>query len=396
MQMNIKKMVYYITYIYLIFNFIIFINEKITDFIGKIYFFIIIYLLIIFYTKKELKIPIYAFIYFFLLLFGCLVQYIIGQYGCYDILKNTIFVFIAYFICKNDMLSLNNEKKKIDFIYIITCLYLIIFLIISYFNKTLTTNIYYSINSFYLPAIQDKNMSALVIFLFMCFCYSKKYRLGIILSIIYTFFLNSRMAQIGLILFAIIEILVKFRTTNIFLKLFENLNSKSTFIIIILSQLFLIGFSYYCTYNIPISSIDDYKESLIDGSNAMRVRSNVYAVEKIKKNSSFIITGYDGKLKEAIGVANINSSVKYLGFRLVQPHSLLLNLILRYGLLYSIVYLMFISYLISKYWSKNSFSCLVVYLFMNMIIHSLFSSSYLIFIIFVLGSLNIKKKTISD
>lgn len=392
MRIDLKKIIYFITYIYLLFKFFIIVSNSYVKFVDYIYIFMMLILLIMFYLKNKIKISNFNFLLCLLLLFLMLLQIFIGEYGFYDILKTTAFILISYLLCENDLLIQNNNCKKIDLIYIVIYIYLLVYLILSYFDGKLISNISGVGNGFYLPSIQDKNMSSVIIYLFMCFCYGRKYIIGIIISLVYIFFLDSRMAQIGLLIFLIIEILKRKNYTNRFFKFFENFNSKKIFATILLSQLILIGFSYYCTYNIPITKISNYKESLMDGSNAMRVRANVYAVESIKKNKKLFITGYDSKIKDVLGVTDIYNSTIYLGFRLVQPHSLLLNLILRYGLLYSIVYLIFVSCLISKYWTKNTMSCLLVYIFMNLILHSLFSSTYLIFIIFVLSSLNSKQK----
>ena len=170
-------------------------------------------------------------------------------------------------------------------------------------------------------------------------------------------------------------------------KLFSSMESKNIYFLIILSQVIMIGFSYYSTYNIPISQISNYQESLMDGSNAIRVRANVYAFETIKNDAQFIYRGYDSEIKKQLGVSDINNSTQFMGFRLVQPHSLFLNLVLRYGLIYSFIYLMYISHLVSIYWNKRTFVSLLAYIFMNMVLPYLFSNGYLIFLLFALQPL---------
>lgn len=170
-------------------------------------------------------------------------------------------------------------------------------------------------------------------------------------------------------------------------KLFSSMGSKNIYFLIILSQIIMIGFSYYSTYNIPISQISNYQESLMDGSNAIRVRANVYAFETIKNDAKFIYRGYDSEIKNQLGVSDINNSTQFMGFRLVQPHSLFLNLALRYGLIYTFIYLMYISHLVSIYWNNKTFSFLLAYIFMNMTLHYLFSNGYLIFLLFALQPL---------
>ena len=398
MKIKIKTIIYYLTYIYLTFNFIVYINASVSKLIDYAYIALVSMFLLIYFlnsknksiTKKTLTIPIILILFIF-------IQIIFGEFGFFDIFKNSVFAIIACLIFENNIFDNNNhdEKKKIDFIYVITCIYLIYFLILSFISGTLLAKN----NSFFLLSMQDKNLSGVIIFLYMCFCYNKKYKLGVILCIIYTIFLNSRMTQIASLLFFGVEYL---RNKSMFskvlkLKLFSSMESKNIYFLIILSQIIMIGFSYYSTYNIPISQISKYQESLMDGSNAIRVRANVYAFETIKNDAKFIYRGYDSEIKNQLGVSDINNSTQFMGFRLVQPHNLFLNLALRYGLIYTFIYLMYISHLVSIYWNNKTFSCLLAYIFMNMTLHYLFSNGYLIFLLFALqplvnNKLSIKKE----
>ena len=398
MKIKIKTIIYYLTYIYLTFNFIVYINASVSKLIDYAYIALVSMFLLIYFlnsknksiTKKTLTIPIILILFIF-------IQIIFGEFGFFYIFKNSVFAIIACLIFENNIFDNNNhdEKKKIDFIYVITCIYLIYFLILSFISGTLLAKN----NSFFLLSMQDKNLSGVIIFLYMCFCYNKKYKLGVILCIIYTIFLNSRMTQIASLLFFGVEYL---RNKSMFskvlkLKLFSSMESKNIYFLIILSQIIMIGFSYYSTYNIPISQISKYQESLMDGSNAIRVRANVYAFETIKNDVKFIYRGYDSEIKNQLGVSDINNSTQFMGFRLVQPHNLFLNLALRYGLIYTFIYLMYISHLVSIYWNNKTFSCLLAYIFMNMTLHYLFSNGYLIFLLFALqplvnNKLSIKKE----
>lgn len=385
MKIKIKTIIYYLTYIYLTFNFIVYINARVSTLIDYAYIALVSTFLLLYFlnsknksiTKETLTIPIILILFVF-------IQIIFGKFGFFDIFKNSVFAIIACLIFENNIFDNDNssEKKKIDFIYVITCIYLTYFLISSFISGTLLAKN----NSFFLLSMQDKNLSGLIIILYMFFCYNKKYKFGVILCIVYTIFLNSRMTQIASLLFFGVEYL---RNKSMFsrilkFKLFSSMGSKNIYFLIILSQIIMIGVSYYSAYNIPISQISNYQESLIDGSNAIRVRANVYAFETIKNDAQFIYRGYDSEIKNQLGVSDINNSTQFMGFRLVQPHSLFLNLALRYGLIYTFIYLMYISHLISIYWNNKTFSFLLAYIFMNMTLHYLFSNGYLIFLLFAL------------
>lgn len=388
MKIKIKTIIYYLTYIYLTFNFIVYINARVSTLIDYAYIALVSIFLLLYFlnnknksiSNKTLTIPIILMLFVF-------IQIIFGKFGFFDIFKNSVFAIIACLMFENNIFDNNNrnEKKKIDFIYVITCIYLTYFLILSFINGTLLAKN----NSFFLLSMQDKNLSGVIIFLYMCFCYNKKYKFGVILCIIYTIFLNSRMTQMASLLFFGVEYL---RNKSMFskilkFKLFSSMGSKNIYFLIILSQIIMIGFSYYSAYNIPISQISKYQESLMDGSNAIRVRANVYAFETIKNDAKFIYRGYDSEIKNQLGVSDINNSTQFMGFRLVQPHSLFLNLVLRYGLIYSFIYLMYISHLVSIYWNKRTFVSLLAYIFMNMVLPYLFSNGYLIFLLFAIQPL---------
>ena len=388
MKIKIKTIIYYLTYIYLTFNFIVYINAIVSKLIDYAYIALVSIFLLLYFlnnknksiSNKTLTIPIILMLFVF-------IQIIFGKFGFFDIFKNSVFAIIACLMFENNIFDNDNrnEKKKIDFIYVITCIYLTYFLILSFINGTLLAKN----NSFFLLSMQDKNLSGVIIFLYMCFCYNKKYKFGVILCIIYTIFLNSRMTQMASLLFFGVEYL---RNKSMFskilkFKLFSSMGSKNIYFLIILSQIIMIGFSYYSAYNIPISQISKYQESLMDGSNAIRVRANVYAFETIKNDAKFIYRGYDSEIKNQLGVSDINNSTQFMGFRLVQPHSLFLNLVLRYGLIYSFIYLMYISHLVSIYWNKRTFVSLLAYIFMNMVLPYLFSNGYLIFLLFAIQPL---------
>ncbi len=376
--MTIKKtdIVYYTTYAYLLFNFFILADNSFSRFIDLLYFVLMAFFIALHLAKNKIKITNIEFC--FIILFGGLIitQFFLSQYGISDVLKTTIVFFIAYFICNTGLLIDNNNRKRKDILYFITISYLIFFLIKSYYDGSLLSNTTSMANNFYLQSLGDKNLSAIVMFLFFYFCYKKRYILGIIISAIYMFFLGSRMLYIGIAIFVFVEVIKKYKVLNI------NLIKKNILLLIIISQAMVWGISYYVTFNVSTNEVSTYKEGLMDSSNAMRARSNVYAAETIKKNIRFIIHGYDSKILDVLGVSDRLHSSSYLGYRLVQPHSLLLNLMLRYGILYSIIYMLSVSYLIKKMITRENVSLFATYLFMNMILHLMFSGLYLLFFIF--------------
>ncbi len=381
MNINLKKLFFNITFIYITLKFIIYTNNFVIKSIDYIYLSIMMFLILAFFWKNKVKI---AYTMFFIIILFCVIlitQILFNSYGFSNIANIILFAVIAFLLFKDNDFFDDIYLKKINPVYLIICIYLIYYIIESYLHGYLG----FSTTNFYLPTLGDKNWSSLVIFLFLILCYKRKYILGSIISLVYIVLLNSRMGQIAVILFMILEFSRRYPIIKKVYNKICKINVLGIFVTIIISQLLIIGISYYCVYYIPKSEISDYRESIMDNSNAMRVRSNVYAMNEIIKNPKLLISGYDNQIKEKLGVADTEHSTTYEGFRLVQPHSLLLNLILRYGIIFSAIYLIFISYIIKKYISNDNLSFIIIYIFMNMILHSLFSYEYLIYFFFVLS-----------
>lgn len=392
MNIKIKKLIFNLTYVYIIFSFIIYTNDFISTLLDYVYLTVILFLLIICNFKKNRKISIFIFIIFLIFILLLLLQINNNEFGFIDLMKVILFASISYLLFKDKDFFVDSYLGSKNVIYFITCAYLIAFLIISYLKGILNLNSF----DFYLPLLGDKNWSGFIILLFMFFCYKRKYKIGLVISLIYTLLLNSRMTQIIFILFVILELLRKHKKFHRFYTKLCKINAFEIFITIIISQILLIGISYYCVYSIPINTISEYRESIIDSSNAMRVRANVYAMNEIIQNPRFIISGYDNQIKEQLGITDIGNSTIYMGFRLVQPHSLLLNLILRYGVIFSIIYLIFIAFMIKKYVNSDNNSFIIVYLLMNTMLAFLFSYKYLIFFLFLLSISKKNKKIIKE
>ena len=90
--------------------------------------------------------------------------------------------------------------------------------------------------------------------------------------------------------------------------------------------------------------VGEYQSSWNDTSNAIRTRSNIYATSLILTEKELMFYGYDDDIKKVLGVEDENTATLYSGYRLVQPHNLILNLLLKHGVIFTIFYV----YLLSK------------------------------------------------
>ena len=84
---------------------------------------------------------------------------------------------------------------------------------------------------------------------------------------------------------------------------------------------------------------------LNDTSNAIRFNSNLYAIEQISKDPLLIFRGYDIDIRRVMNIGNpfgdkdtLLASASLHGYRVVQPHHAVINLLLKHGVLYTIFY----------------------------------------------------------
>lgn len=244
---------------------------------------------------------------------------------------------------------------------------------------------------FILPSAWDKNYTGMTIFLLFVYFYKRKHLLGIIACIPYVFTLNSRLLQVCLGLIIVLKIGLNFFVQHDFIRKdskFFSLRTSRIFWIIIISTIAMVGFSFIWTTYVSNSFVDSYQSSWNDTSNAIRTRSNLYASYLIVSDNDLVIYGYDDDIKKVLGVEDENSATLYSGYRLVQPHNLVLNLFIKHGILFSLLYLYLLCRLISLYWNQENIPLLMTYLVANMVMHSLLSSTYLLLFFFVMCTEN--------
>ena len=98
--------------------------------------------------------------------------------------------------------------------------------------------------------------------------------------------------------------------------------------------------------------------------------------------------GYDNSIREALHISDNKddkNTTIFMGFRIVQPHNFVLNLLLRYGLIFTLIYIYILIKVLSIYVNdKDNLAIIICYLFANMFMHSLLSGVYLLYLIYVL------------
>ena len=242
--------------------------------------------------------------------------------------------------------------------------------------------------------IGDKNYSAVIMFLFFIYSFKNKHYLGIALSIILFFLFKSRLIYLSVIIFLLVEFFAKYANYKN-KKVINFINSNKDIVIYLTFLLSILGIILLSAFwsLLPSSSVKEYKKSFNDGSNAMRVRSNLYAIKEVNENYQLIYSGYDKDILEVLDLEENADSTEFMGYRLVQPHNFFLNIVLRFGLLLSIFYILMLSKILSKNINKNNISIFVSYLFMNLFMHSLIVYPILILFLYVFTT-NYPKKDI--
>lgn len=246
---------------------------------------------------------------------------------------------------------------------------------------------------FYSPVffgVPDNNDTAVVVFILFCIAYKKQWKIGLALGAIYPFmYFGRQYILMGLIVAALtiwvvvgpkqrLDRIQSIRfTPRVFMALF------------IASTLAAIALSYIWTGFVIGKGTSLYKASLNDSSNAIRMKSNVYCLELMFDNPSFLLYGYDADVFNALGI----SATDYSGeanhlidgkYRLVQPHEEVLNLVLKEGLLFAAFYYLSLAQLLSRIdWGVRGKIVLMAYFFGSMFLSGFFRDFRLIALIVV-------------
>ena len=235
----------------------------------------------------------------------------------------------------------------------------------------------------------DKNYFGVVLFCFFAWCWFEKKYFGVIALFLFSFFLLSRAFQMMIVIFIVWQLCVRFllqknKDKNEILK--RNVSPVAIFCIFLVMLFGMIGFSQWWSNSVvgehTVSSA--LRVSLNDTSNAIRFNSNVYAVKQITDDSDLILYGYDSDLVNIMNIGDplsdegsLVSSASYNGYRVVQPHHAVLNMLLKHGLIFSFVYFAILSIVLSRYFNLENASVWVPYFITAMIMHSTLTAQYL-------------------
>ena len=322
-------------------------------------------------------------IQFILLLTITLIGILFSPYPMTNTIQTLVFSIISFFAYKDDKLTNKNKLPYVfDWFYWGVLASTVLHLILFIKNNPGVHNFYISGGAW------DVNVWSMVFFSFIVYCDSKRYKLWIPVAILVVLFCReSRGCLLVFMSFVLIKF-VKFlfeRThrNNSRLEAFQ----KKTFSplgVIISITLFTIVFSLFWTFVISSSDVAYYHKSINDGSNAVRFRSNIYVIEQIFKSPNFFFYGYDNSIRTVLGDFDTENNVIYLGYRLVQSHNSIINLFMKNGILFTIIYICILSILFRDSFSYKKMEHWIPYLIGSMLLHSMFSTGFLLFFVLAL------------
>ena len=338
-----------------------------------------LYIILRIFRTHNIKLHSNIFRPFVFLFLSLLIIICFSPYSIFDSILTFVFIFIAYVEFYNDgKIEINT---RYDVIYIVLCIYLGAYFIVSILNgKTGAL--------FCLPSAWDKNYSGVAMFIFFSYCKIKNRKAGTALALIYAFIIGSRLYQLSIFIVYLLSLVTRVNNRFSIGKKIIHRVEKMSFIslVILVTILFLLMFlvSYLFVKYIPTYAIAAYGESFIDSSNAIRVRANMYAFDLLKKGK-LLFYGYGNGIQRVLGVEDDIAGNMYMGFRLVQLHNYFLNIYMRHGLLFAIFYTILLCRLIYKKWNLTTYKYIIPYLIMNLVMHSLLSTTYLLGFLYVIS-----------
>lgn len=372
-----KKINFYIVTIYSIVSVFILpmvnMNIKRKVFLCVFLFVNLFYILINYKKILDVKLSRKELVSWTLLMISYLFYIISTQYSIGYTTTILLFLIIVRLSFPNGISELVRNRKLNIIVYTIMCISIIIQLILPKYGTNGKVTLFF---------VKDKNYTGVIMFLAFIYFNKNKLIFGQILCIILTLFLDSRAYSLMIIIFYISKIFKK-NITYIGGKLSLN----SSYKVLILSLIFIIVFSNIWLNYVASSGVKNYQEGLNDISNKMRVVSNINVLDRIKndiENYYLIAYGYDYDIKNVLGISSYNTSSHAIrnGVRLVQPHNSILNIVIKSGIIFSIIYFYILSKLMDKIYTRENIEYILPYLANTIFLHGLLDTEY--FLLFIL------------
>ena len=368
--------------------FAVFLNNSSHKYFYIFYLFTSVILILFGVMKRNIEINRKQIITAIAIVVMLAISYLFGYHEIYNVSFSFAFLGICFYVFRADF-NINRKEYK----YLLYFLHFLIILIFIYdLYNHFVVNKYVFGTDYKFFYILDKNYFAIILFLYFCMCYKTSFKFGYIFCLILTFLTTSRLAFLSLLLFVIVYIVCYYlKKNNRTKKLWKKCSEHATAVIallILVSTVFVLLLSYFWANNFGGNTIKKYKTSFNDESNGIRVRANLYAVDQLTHDYKLIYTGYDRNIYRHLGIENNPNGNMYLGFRLVQPHNFVFNILLRFGIFLSITYIYIICIIIGKKLRYDNVCIILPFIFINMFMHSLLLYPYVVFFCFVISLIN--------
>ncbi len=236
----------------------------------------------------------------------------------------------------------------------------------------------------------DKNRTALFVFLYFCFSLKKKKLLGIGLSLLYPAVYAGRQYLMMMAVVVVLLVLAKILGVPAD-KRSIRISPIWFFSFFAVVMVLMVAFSRYWIREVIPTGLVEYKTGLNDHSNALRTVSIDFIATHVADNPHFLFYGYDARIFEVLGI-NIGDtragSTFYVDgiYRLVQPHQEVLNMLVKEGAAFTIVYFIALAVLLSRF--ARSFEDLAMvggYMLGSVFLHEMFITQSLLMLAFVLA-----------
>lgn len=347
----------------------------------------------------RVKITTRIFVFYVIVLALVVNAFLLSPYSAINTVLSFLYLFICN-VCYNKDLHMQKEKGKVgktrdnhfDWFYWFVLGSIVIHLVL-YIAKG------DNLSRFFIDSGDvDTNTFATVIFIFYSYCFAKGYKFWIPVAIATVFFMrDSRQCLLMAFLFVVILVIKKItkRQKNKTLVIRPSSNYR-VFQLLLLASIFTVLFSLFWVNVISNNFVVEYHESLNDNSNAVRFRANLYVLQAIKDNPELLFYGYDNSIRSVLGDTDVEFFTRYMGYRLVQSHNSVLNMLIKNGVIFTIFYYLLISRMFKDLFVRQYCEYWVPYLAGSMFLQDFFKTDYLLFFCILASTVFMKKAMEND
>ncbi|WP_026510595.1 hypothetical protein [Butyrivibrio sp. LC3010] len=276
-----------------------------------------------------------------------------------------IYCMLFLAICKYQYIT------SVDWLYIIGLVVIIASLFVSYVKEKPVMILY------------EQNISGILIFLFFMYCYKKRHLLGVIVGLVFGLFFSDSRSYSLLVLLFFLTIILKIKAQP----LMRRVSKVNIFNAIVLLSILSVLLSIYWVNVVAKNGYSGYHLSFNDNSNYVRATSILYGAKIFNHNFPKIIFGGFGlRLKEYMGInTKIGFFTRFMGDRLVQAHSSVINMCLCMGVIQTTLYFLLLSKVLHKYDIYENLEYIYPFLLNAMFMHSLLNLRWAILWIIIIA-----------